>query len=269
MYLWAEAQALWRSRRLLWVLTRRELQARHAGTAAGVLWAYVQPLLTVAAFYLVFDLVFAMRVGAGGADTGRSHGVGVFLVVGMLPWMAFADAVSRGMHSLLDAGAVLQKNPLPFGLFPLRSVLASVLVFAPLMVVVAALYLWGMGLGWAALALPLLWAGQLLLSALLGYVLAILTAALRDVAQLVAFFLSVGIYLSPILFPLHLFPEGWRWLLWFNPMAAYVLGYQAVLLEGSWPLAQWALVCGLWLLLLLGVLELLLRRSRDQLVDWL
>ncbi len=73
---------------------------------------------------------------------------------------------------------------------------------------------------------------QLLLCLLLGYLLAILAAALRDMVQVVGFLLSVGIYLSPILFPLSLFPEAWRWVLWLNPMTALVLGYQQVLLQG-------------------------------------
>lgn len=250
-------------------MTRREVVARHAGTAAGVLWSYVQPLLTIAAFYLVFDVVFAMRLGAGGGEGARTHGAGVFLVVGMLPWMAFGDAVTRGMNSLVEAGGVLQKNPLPPVLFPMRSVLASMVVFAPLMLLVALAYVLAHGVGLPALALLPLWSGQLLLCALLAYVLAVLTAALRDVAQLAAFLLSVGVYLSPILFPLSMFPQGWRWLLWLNPMSSYVQGYQSVLLEGAWPQWQVWLVSLVWLCLLAALLALLLKRSRDQLMDWL
>ena len=117
----AECRQLWRLRALLAVMTRRELAGRFAGSAGGRLWVWLPPLLTVAAYYLVFDVVFGMRLGAG-APTAR---VGTYLIVGMLAWMAFADAVQRGMTSLLDAGALLQKNPLPPGLFPARTVLAS------------------------------------------------------------------------------------------------------------------------------------------------
>ena len=113
-------QEVWNARALIGVMTRREVAARHAGTALGVIWPYLQPLLSVAAYYLVFDIVFAMRLGEGAS----SHAVGTFLIVGALPWMAFCDAVSRGMGSLLEAGSILQKNPLPPVLFPVRSVLA-------------------------------------------------------------------------------------------------------------------------------------------------
>ena len=110
---------------------------------------------------------------------------------------------------------------------------------------------------------------QLVLCLLLGYLLAILAAALRDTVQLVGFLLSVGIYLSPILFPLSLFPEAWRWVLWLNPMTALVLGYQQVLLQGAWPPASVWLVGLLWLGGLALALNVVVARSRDQLVDWL
>lgn len=263
--LWSELLALRRARALAWVLTRRELAQRHQGTALGIVWPYLQPLLTVAAYYLVFDVVFGMRLGEG----APTRAVGAFLVVGALPWMAFCDAVARGMASLVDAGSLLQKNALPPVLFPVRAVLASSLIYGPLLLLVALVYIPAHGLRPAVLALLPLLALQVLLCLLLAYLLAILAAALRDVAQLVNFFLSVGIYLSPILFPLSLFPERWRWVLWLNPMTALVQGYQQVLLAGSWPPASVWVVALAWLLLLALLLNLAVARSRDQLVDWL
>jgi len=124
-----DCRQLWRLRALLAVLTRRELGARFAGSAGGLLWVWLPPLLTIASYFLVFHVVFGMRLGQG-APTSR---VGTYLIVGMLPWMAFADAVQRGMSSLLDAGSLLHKNPLPPVLFPARAVLASGVVFAPLL----------------------------------------------------------------------------------------------------------------------------------------
>ena len=263
--LWTEMRAVWNARALVWVLTQREVAARHAGTAVGVLWPYLQPLLTVAAYYLVFDVVFAMRLGEG----APAHAVGTFLVVGALPWMAFCDAVARGMNSLIDAGSLLQKNPLPPVLMVARAVLASMVIYGPLLLLVALVYAPLHRFNPAVLAFVPLLVLQLLLCLLLGYLLAILAAALRDTVQLVGFLLSVGIYLSPILFPLSLFPENWRWVLWLNPMTALVLGYQQVLLQGAWPPASVWLVGLLWLGGLALALNVVVARSRDQLVDWL
>lgn len=257
--------AVWRHRGLLWVMTRRELARRYAGSAVGVLWAYVQPMLTVAAYFLVFDVVFGMRMDAH-APTGR---VGTYLVVGALPWLAFCESVSRGASSLVDVGGLLQKNALPPVLFVAQSVVAGQVVFAPLMVLLTLAYLPLSGLNGALLALPLLLALQGLLAYLLAHVLAILTAALRDTLQVLSFMLSVGIYLSPVLFPLSLFPAAWRWVLFVNPMSALVLGYQSVLLKGEWPeLYLWG-VAVIWLGILALLLNVLIKHSRDELVDWL
>jgi lipopolysaccharide transport system permease protein len=260
-----EMRALWSAKSLVWVMTQREVKSRHAGTALGLVWPYLQPLLTIATFYLVFDIVFAMRTGEATTDKG----LGVFLIVGMLPWMAFCDAISRGMNSLIEAGGVLQKNPLPPVLFVARSVLASGVIYGPLFVLVAATYTAWQPVGTATLALPVLVLMQLLLCFMMAYLLAIFAAALRDVVQLVGFMLSVGIYLSPILFPMRLFPEAWRWVLWLNPMSGLVTAYQAVLLEGRWPAASSWWVTAVWLVFLALLLNRMCARSRDQLVDWL
>ena len=99
--------------------------------------------------------------------------------------------------------------------------------------------------------------------------LAVLTAALRDVAQVMAFVFSIGVFAAPILFPLTMFPERWRPLLWLNPMTAWVMAYQSILLQGQWPpLTVWPVMAA-WLGVLALLLELALRRCRDQLVDWL
>ncbi len=246
-------------------MTRRELASRYAGSAAGLAWAYVQPLLMVAAYFLVFDVVFAMRMGPG----APSQRVGVYLIVGSLPWLAFCESLSRGASSLVDAASVLQKNALPPVLFVVRSVLASWLVFAPLMVLMTLAYLPVSGLVWPITVLPVLLLLQGLLAFVLAYILAILTAALRDTLQVLGFALSVGIFLSPVLFPIGLFPQAWRWVLFANPMSAFVLSYQAILLQGAWPSADHWLIISLWLLMLMVVLSKLLQRSRDQLVDWL
>ena len=206
-----------------------------------------------------------MRLGEG----APTHAVGTFLIVGALPWMAFCDAIGRGMSSLLDAGAMLQKNPLPPVLFPVRSVLASSAIFGPLMLLVALCYIPVHHLQWGVMALLPLMTMQLAMTLLLAYATAILAAALRDTVQLVGFTLSVGIYLTPILFPITMFPERWRWVLWLNPMASYVLGYQSILLQGHWPAVSVWTVGGAWIVLLTVIVNVLVRRSRDQLVDWL
>ncbi len=256
---------LWRSRALLTVLVRREVSTRHAGTVAGIVWPYLQPLLVIAAYYLVLDIVFAMRLGT----EAPVRAVGAFLIVGSLPWMAFCDAMSRGANSLIDASSILQKNALPVVLFPVKAVLASAVIFGPLFILVAICYTPFHHFSPALMALLPLLLLQTTLTIGLAYLAAVFSVALRDTLQFIGFFLSVGIYLSPVLFPIGLFPENWRWALWLNPMTAFVLGYQDILLKGEWPPPYLWGVISVWLGVAYLALMPVLRHSRDQLVDWL
>ncbi|MEO7639962.1 MAG: ABC transporter permease, partial [Ramlibacter sp.] len=195
--------------------------------------------------------------------------VGAFLVVGALPWMAFCDTVSRAMNSLLDVGSLLQRSPLPAVLFPVRSALASAVIYAPIMIGLMAAYAPFHRFSPSLVAFLLLLAFQFILSVVLGYLLAVFAAAMRDTVQVVGFLLSVGIFLSPVLFPISMFPEKWRWVLWLNPMSAPVAGYQAILLQGEWPSLSVWVVTGIWIALLVVALSLVVQRCQDQLVDWL
>jgi lipopolysaccharide transport system permease protein len=206
-----------------------------------------------------------MRLG----DNAPTRAVGAFLIVGALPWMAFCDAVSRSMNSLVEAGTLLQRSPLPPVLFPVRSTVASSVIFLPIMLVLLLAYAPQHGFGVPLVLFPVLLAAQLALSLLLGWLLAIFVAAIRDTLQVVGFLLAIGIFASPVLFPIGMVPEGWRWALWLNPMTGPVLGYQSLLLQGAWPDAMVWLATGGWLLVCTGALALVVARSRDQLVDWL
>jgi len=260
-----ELQALWGLRSLIWVMSRRELRARFAGSALGLAWAYMQPLLMVAVYFLVFDVVFALRLG----DTAPTRHMGAYLAVGALPWLAFAESLNRGAASLPEAGAVLQKNPLPPALFVVRSVLATQWVFMPLMLALALVYCAQAGVTSALMAVPLLLMAQGLLSLLLAWCLALLVAAMRDVLHLLAFALQIGIFVSPVLFLPSMFPTAWQWALYLNPITPLVLGYQDVLLSGVWPgLSTW-LAVGLWCVLLGAALNRMLRHGREYVVDWL
>jgi len=260
-----ELSALWRAKGLLVLMPRRELAARHSGAALGVVWLYAQPLLTIAAYYLVFDVVFQMRLG----ESAPTRAVGTYLIVGMVPWIAFCESASRGMASLLEAGSLLQKNPLPTALFPARALVTTAAIYLPRMIVLVVAYVPHHGGSAVLLLLLPLLTTALAAWFLLAYVLAILAAAVRDVVQVVGFLLATGIFVSPVLFPPAMFPASLAWLLWINPVTPVALGVQSILLSGSAPGAGVWVGLVIWIVLLACALDRLLARSREQLVDWL
>jgi lipopolysaccharide transport system permease protein len=254
---------LWHARSFLVVLTRRELRSRVSGAALGPLWLYAQPLLTLAVFVLAFDVILRLRTG----NSAQSHSMGLYLVVSMTPWMTFTDALTRGMHSLLEAGNTLKKNPIPPVLFPARAVLASITIYLPLLLIVE--LAGAQHFGPSLLAIPLLIACLVPLSFFPAYALSVLAVALRDVIQVVGFSVGLGLYLSPILFPMSLFPDPLKWLPWLNPITPIVLGLQSSALDGTWPEPAIWLAILAWLALFSLFCNRVVGRSRDRLVDWL
>lgn len=253
------------ARRLLATLVRRELAARHAGSALGFIWMYLQPLALLAAYFFLFDYVLGVRLGAS-SPTER---MGYYLVVGMIPWMAFSDAIGRGASSLTEAGALLQKNALPLGLFPAKVALSSAVVFVPFFILLLGWMVMRHGLVPALLAVPMLVLLQCSLSFLLGYWLALMVAAMRDVQQIVTFALSIGLFCSPVLYPPSALPEAFRVVLWFNPATPFVLAWQQVVIGGVMPVASLWLVMLAWCGVIALVLSVSLARTREQVVDWL
>lgn len=255
--------ALWRHRDLLRSLTVRDLRARFIGSAAGLAWAVIQPLLLILGYLFLFDVVFGIRLPPEVTGTERfSH----FLIVGILPWFLFADGVGRGAASLVDNGSLLQKSALPLILFPARAVFASALAFSPIVLLAA------VALHSAAATLPLLlpWLLlQVLMMMGLALTFAVLTAALRDVGQMLGVILSAGMIFAPIFYPLSQVPAAFQTFLWLNPMTPFILGYQSMVLLGTPPpLAVVAGACA-WTALALLAGALLLRRAQEDLVDWL
>ena len=111
-----------------WVLWRywllREFKTRYAGSVLGVAWAFVQPLATLAIFYVLFGLVLAVRVP--GLDV--NNGYLLHLLAGLAVWLPFTDALGRGVGSLAAYEDFLRKQPMPAEILPAVSVGGSLLV---------------------------------------------------------------------------------------------------------------------------------------------
>jgi len=164
---------IWTSRVLLWQMVRRELHSRTVGSLGGWVWLLARPVLTGLAYLFIFDTVFQVRLG----DSGGGNQVGVFLLAGLLPWMALTDGVMAGTVSLLESANLLQKTALPLELFPARAVLGAALLYGPVVVLFGLWVMVARGtLDWA-LVVPLWFGLQVVLTYFLALILAIFAAA--------------------------------------------------------------------------------------------
>lgn len=241
-----------RSPRQLWVLWRywmvREFKTRYAGSVLGLAWAFVQPVASLAIFYVLFGLVLAVRVP--GLDV--NNGYLLHLLAGLAVWLPFTDAIGRGVGSLVAYEDFLRKQPMPAEILPAVSVGGSLLVMAigyGLLLVLSIAQGVGPSASWGWL--PLLVLGQVVLTFGLTLLLSMAHFLWRDVGSAVAFALQLWFYLTPIVYPLAQVPERFHAWFLFNPLACLVLAVQGSVFNMPMPAGTpWALLA--WVVLLGG-----------------
>ena len=238
----ARARAtLARNLRLLRLMIRRDLATRYRGAVLGGAWAVLSPFLMMALYTVVFSGVLRVRLSS---DAGPAA-FALHLLAGRLPWTAFAEAVGRSVTSLREHQNLVKKVAFPLEVLPL-SVAGGALVNHA---IALAIYLLGVLLlrGWSPtlLLLPLVILPLAFLMAGVGLILASVAAFLRDVEQGIGLLLTVGLFLTPILYPLDAVPARLRPLILLNPFTQIVEGYRRTILGGVAP--DWGHLAALYL----------------------
>ena len=248
---------------LLWL--RRDFKSRYAGSIAGLLWALLQPLFTIAIFYVVFALVLKVRI----PEFANQAGYFFYLLAGLLPWLSIADGIARASGSLVAQEQFLQRIVFPIDILPI-TVIVSSLAAQLIGTIIYVLLLWSAGVlePWRLFFWPLVLLAQLGMCLGIGCLLAIISIYVRDVVQIVPVVLQLLFYAAPILYPKSIIPERYHSLFWLNPVTGLIEAYQAVFLGFSMSMAS-LVALGLWVLLLGGGGWLLFRALKPTLGDHL
>lgn len=230
----------------------------------GVGWALLQPLVTMVVFTFVFHQVAGVQV------EGAPYAI--FSFAGLLPWMLFQTALTRSSESLVNNAGVLSKVYFPRLLIPI-STLASAMVDFGVSFLVLLILMWGYDVPftWRLAWVPLfmLYAAMAALS--LGLWLTAFYARYRDVGQLLPFLVRIGMFVSPVAYPLAVLteksPPGMRWLLVCNPMSSVLEGFRWAVLgsKGMDPMGFAASASAVVVLLIGGLFYF--RRVERTLVD--
>jgi len=234
---------LYRYRALVAALAGRELKGRYRGSVLGFLWTFLNPLLLLLVYALVFSVYFRVQM---------EH-YAVFMFTGLLPWIFFSQALNEGAGAIVDGGSLVTKV-----LFPQQVLIAvrvlgnfvNYLLSLPILVIF--LYAEGLRLAWPALALPLVACVHLWFTFACALALATATVFMRDTRHILGNLLTLWFFLTPVLYPLAQVPERWQWLIYFNPAAVFTLAYHDVLFWGRWP--RWDLLAAMALLALVILL---------------
>ncbi len=221
---------LWKSRKLIFDLAKNDFKGRFAGSTLGVVWAFVQPVITIAVYCFVFQFGFRAQPVSNGFPYV------LWLVAGMVPWLFFGEGWSGGGNALLEYKYLVQKMVFPIATLPAVKVFASLMLHAIFLGLTAVLFAC-FGVMPSMRWLELLYYLVCLVALLLG--LAALSAAMtplwRDAGQVIAILTQLGFWITPIAWELESTVRSPALRLWFraNPMHYVVTGYRDSLLGGA------------------------------------
>jgi len=227
-------------RELLAFLVWRDIKIRYRQTLLGGLWAVLQPLIAM------FILTFIFNRLAGVSSDGPPYPL--FAFAGLAPWTFFSTAVSQSSNSLVSNQALISKVYFPRVFIPLGAIGALLLDLA---LSLGLLFLLMLFYRWPVSA-KLLWLPVFTLAAVLatsgsGLILSAFNVSFRDVKYAVPFLIQMGIFVTPVIYPIRYIPGHWRILMGLNPMTGVVLGFRYALLGSAspWPIMGLSLAMSL------------------------
>ena len=225
----ATLREAWAFREVLLAFAVRFIKVKYKQAAVGIGWAVLQPVLAAA--------IFALVLGRYAHVSSEGVPYLLFALAGMVLWTYFSTAGTTAVDSLVVDQALLRKVFFPRELIPLGAVVAGLVDLAPslvLLIVVALLYGVTPAVSWVVLLVPVLIV-TLSLSAL-SLALSALNVYYRDVRYAVPFIFQLGLFASPVVYPLQVIPSPWDRVYGIvNPVAGAIDAMRDIVVHGHWP----------------------------------
>jgi len=224
----------WMQRDLLLQITRRDVLGRYRGSALGVVWSLVHPVLMLAVYTFVFSVVFATRWPGAASDSKLQFAIVLF--AGMIVFGIFAECVQRAPSLIVSQPNFVKKVVFPLEIMAWTS-LAAALFHAgiSLCVLIVLILATQGGLPWTTVFLPLVVLPLLCLTLGLSWFFSALGVYVRDVHQVLGVIVTALLFLSPLFYPSSALPENLRWLSAISPIAFSIEQTRDVLIFGRLP----------------------------------
>lgn len=212
---------LYHYREMIVSLVRKGLRGRYKGSVLGFLWTFVNPLLQLIVYTIVFSNI--MRVGI--------EKFYLFLFVALIPWMFFSASVTGGAASIIAEGNLVKKVYFPRQVLPISYVTtAFVNMLLTFVVVLLALVVGGIGLDIRTLVyLPIVMIVEYLLALGIAMLTSALTVFFRDLEYILGIVTMAWMYLTPIMYEVDMIPEEFLPLFNLNPMTPIIVAYRDIL----------------------------------------
>lgn len=214
-------------RDLIRVLVSKELKLRYKNTILGYAWSVLHPLAFALVYFFVFKIV--MRI--------QMENYALFIITGLFPWQWFNNSVNASNFFFLGNSSLIKKVKFPRSFLVLTGVLNDLIHFVatiPVIVIFMLMYRKYPSGQWFY-QLPLLVLVQFGFTYGVSLFVATCNLFFRDLERITNIFTMLWFFLTPIIFPIEMIPERYRWFLIFNPMASLIASWRKVFLEGTLP----------------------------------
>lgn len=256
---------LFHNRGLILSLSKNDFKTKYAGSYLGIVWAFVQPVVTI----LVYWFVFSVGLRAGNV---MDYPFVLYLISGIVPWFFFQDALNGGTNALIEYNYLVKKVVFKISVLPIVKIISALYVhifFVVFSLIVCACY----GYYPSLYTLQLIYYSACNFMLVLGLVYA--TSAIviffRDLSQIIGIFLQVGIWMTPIMWDLTILADHPLLMKLFklNPMYYIVSGYRDSMLGHVWFTEHWGWTLYFWVvtIVLFGLGTVIFKRLKVHFAD--
>lgn len=220
---------LFQNRRLIMRLAINDFKTKYVGSYLGIMWAFIQPVITVLVYWFVFG------VGLKSGPVNGDFPFVLWLIAGLVPWFFFQDALSGGTGALMEYQYLVKKIVFKISMLPVVKLISA--LFVHLFFIAFTIFLYGCYGYW-----PDLFDVQLLYYTLCNFVLSLgicyatcsIVIFFRDTTQIINVVLQVGVWMTPIMWNIQIIPERFRGLFNILPMNYIVSGFRDSLIDKVW-----------------------------------
>lgn len=218
-------------RDLIWALAKRDVVSKYKGSFAGMLWSFLIPLLMLSVYTFVFSVIFKAKWNV---NSDSKTEFALILFTGLIFFNFFSECISRAPNLIISNVNYVKKVVFPIEILVIVSLISALYQLAISFTVWLLFYLCFFGIPPITIfeILLLLFPFILLILGTTWFLSAI-GVYVRDVGQIVGIFVTIMMFMSPIFYPIHIVPEGFRKLMLLNPLTFMVEEARAVMVYGE------------------------------------
>lgn len=224
---------LLQNRQLIWKLAKNDFKTRYAGSYLGIVWAFVQPVITVLLYWFVFTVALPSRAVAVKGDIEIPYIL--WLIAGIVPWFFFSEALSNGTNALLEYNYLVKKVVFKISILPIIKIISALFVHGFFLLFTVGLFAC-YGYYPDLYTLQIFYYSACMFVFVLGlcYITCSIIVFFRDLGQIISIALQVGIWATPILWNITTLSPRLRIIFKLNPMNYIVEGYRDSLIDKIW-----------------------------------